>query len=154
MPFTVQVGHAQRDGRKFVLEVHSDAQGEHSRIEYLADPLADFNAIAAAREPVLVASLAEQEARSTVDQNLQPNSRFQTEDELLLKVRRRYLVSKGEETCRIARWIVDRLNDASVTVVQMRTAWGGIPTNQWNAINGRMDTFVAAINSIEAAVGE
>jgi hypothetical protein len=154
MAFTVTVGHAQRDGRKFVLEVHSDGQGEYSRIEYLADPLADFNAIATAREPVLIASLAEQESRDTVDQRLQPNPRFQTEDELLLKVRQRYLASKGEETCRIARWIVDRLNDASVTVVQMRTAWGGIPTNQWNAINGRMDTFAAAISSTDAAAGE
>jgi hypothetical protein len=154
VPFTIQVGHAQRDGRKFVLEVHSDAQGEHSRIEYLADPLADFNAIATAREPVLISGLAEQEARATVDLNLQPNPRFQTEDGLLLKVRQRYLASKGEETCRIARWIVDRLNDASVTVVQMRTAWGGIPTNQWNAINGRMDTFANAITAADAAVGE
>jgi hypothetical protein len=46
------------------------------------------------------------------------------------------------------------LNDASITVVQMRTAWGGIPTNQWNAINGRMDTFAASITAVDSAVGE
>ena len=154
MGFSITVGHAQTDGRKFVRETHSDAQGVFADLEYLADPLLDFNAIATAREPVLIAFLAEQEARSTVDGRLQPTPRFQTIAELLSKVRERYLISVGEETCRIARWIVDRLNDGSVTVVQMRTAWGGIPANQWNSINGRMDTFANSITAVEAAVGE
>lgn len=154
MPFTVTIGHAQKDGRKYVEEVHSDGVGEFSRQEYLAVDGADTNAIATARNAALLISFAEQEARDVVDQNLQANPRFQTEDELLLKVRTRYLPSKGEETCRIAKWIVDRLNDGSVTVVQMRTAWGGIPTNTWNSINGRMDTYAAAIVSVDNAVGE
>lgn len=149
MAFTISVGHAQRDGRKFVREVHSDVLGVYADLEYLADPLLDFDAIATARGPILVASLADQEARDTVDNRLQPNPRFQAEDELLLKVRQRYLTSAGEEACKIAGWIVDRLNDGSVTVVQMRTAWGGIPTNQWNAINGRMDTFAAATTQLK-----
>lgn len=155
MPFSITVGHAQLDQRRYVLEVHSDAQGEFSRIEYLAADGADHNAIATARNAALLISFAKQEARDTLDQNLQANSpRFQTEDQLLLEVRARYLPSKGEETCRIAKWIVDRLNDGSVTVVQMRTAWGGIAPNVWSAINGRMDTFANAIVSVDNAVGE
>lgn len=154
MPFTVQPGHLQVDGRRYVLEIHTDVQGEYARIDYLAEGNADFNAIATAREPVLIAGLAAQEARDTVDNRLPPTPRFQTVDAMLLKVRQRYLTSKGEETCRIARWIVDRLNDGSVTVVQMRTAFGGIPTNTWNSINGRMDTFGNAITSVDSAVGE
>jgi len=153
MSFVVQVGHAQVDGRKFVLEVHTDIQGEFARIEYLADPAADFNMIAAAREAVLRAWLADQEAQETVDNDLQPNPRFQMENELLAKVRVRYFASTGEQTCRIARWIVNRLNDGSVTVVQRRTAFN-VSAGQWNAINGRMDTFAVAIGSVDTAVGE
>lgn len=154
MPYSISIGHLQKDGRRFVREVHSDVQGVYADLEYLADPLLDFDAIATAREPVLVARLAEVDARETIDLQRQPAPRFQTLPDLLLKVRQRYLTSVGEETCRIARWIVDRLNDGSVTVVQMRTAWGGIPTNEWNAINGRMDTFANSITAVESAVGE
>jgi len=159
MPFTVSVGHAQKDGRRYVEEVHTDAVGEFARLQYLADEAADTNAIATRRHDALIISFAEQEARDVVDNREPPvppfrTPRFQTSDELLLKVRLRYLASKGEETCRISRWIVDRLNDGSVTVVQMRTAFGGIQTNVWNGINGRMDTFANAIDSVDSAVGE
>lgn len=154
MAHSITVGHAQKDGRRYVLEVHTDGQGEFARLEYLAAPGTDYEAVATAREPVLIEGLAEQEARDTVDQGRQPNSRFEPPSELLIKVRTRYLVSVGEETCRIARWVVDRLNDGSITVVQMRAAFGGISANEWNAINGRMDTFAASITSIDSAVGE
>jgi len=153
MPFSISVGHSQKDGRRYVLEIHTDAQGEFSRLEYLAAVGTDYNAVAAAREPVLIASLAEAEARETLDGGRQPSPRFQTVSDFLLKVRARYLASKGEETCRIARWIVDRLNDGSVTVVQIRAAFG-VSAAGWNAINGRMDTFAAALDSVNAAVGE
>ena len=153
MALLISIGHAQKDGRRFVIEAHSDAVGEFARIQYLAEDNADTNAIATARHASLLASSAEQEARNTVDQGLQPNPRFQTEDELLVKVRARYLPSKGEETCIISKWIVDRLNDGSISVPQMRTVFG-VSAAGWNAINGRMDVFAAAIDSVSAAVGE
>lgn len=154
MPFVItQDNHTQRDGRRYVREVHSDAQGEFARVEYLAAPGTDTNAVATAREPQLIASNAEAEARRIVDNRELPNVRFQTVDELLAKVRARYLISTGMDTCRIARWIVDRLDDSSITVVQCRTAWGASPV-EWNTINGTMDVYRAAINSVEVAVGE
>lgn len=154
MAFTITVGHLQRDGRRYITETHSDAFGVYADIRYLLSVGGDPDAIATQREPDLIRINANNEAIEDVSNNTQPTHRFQTIDEELLKVRERYLKSSGIETCKIARWIVDRLNDGSVTVVQMRTAWGGIPTNQWNSINGRMDTFSAAITSVETAVGE
>jgi hypothetical protein len=153
MPFQISIGHSQKDGRRYVLEVHTDAQGEFSRLEYLAAIGTDYDAVASAREPVLIASLAEAEARETLDGGRQPSPRFQSVAEFLIKVRERYRVSVGEETCRIARWVVDRLNDGSVTVPQMRSAFG-VSAAGWNSINGRMDTFAAAIDSVNAAAGE
>lgn len=157
MAFTITVGHLQRDNRRYITETHSDAFGVYANIRYLSSPnptTEQLNATATQREPELIQQNANNEAREDVDNNKQPTARFQTISEELEKIRERYEKSKGAETCRIARWIVDRLDDGSVTVVQMRLAFGGISTAQWNAINGRMDTFSAAITSVESAVGE
>ena len=63
MPFTVTPdGHAQADGRRYVTEVHSDGVGEFARLEYLAAVGADTNAIATARNAVLLVSAADNEA--------------------------------------------------------------------------------------------
>ena len=153
MPFSITVGHAQKDGRRYVVEVHTDAQGEFSRVEYLAPIGADYNAIATAREPVLITSLADQEARSAVDENRQGSTRFQTAPEMLARIRGRYLQSVGEETCQIARWFVARLSEGWITNAQCQTAFGVNPAG-WSGINGRIDTFANSITSVESAVGE
>lgn len=124
-----------------------------TNIRYLGEPGADAMAIAVAREPLVIASNADFEALNTVDRNLQPNPRFQTETELLGRVRARYDVSKGEETCRVAKWIVDRLGDGSITTAQCQAAWG-VTAAGWNAINGRMDNYASSIASVDSAVGE
>ena len=147
------VEHLQRDGRRYVQEVFSDAFGVYFENRYLARDGADFNAISAAKERDLIRQFADSEPLQDVENNSPPTARFQTVDEELLKIRERYLESTGVETCKIARWIVDRLNDASVTVVQMRTAFKATPA-QWNSINGRMDTFANSLTSVENSVGE
>ncbi len=153
MPFTISVGHAQRDGRRYVTEVHSDGQGEYARPTYLAAEGTDYTAVATAREVRLIESLGQQEARDAVDEQRVPSTRFATIDEILAEVRARYLQSVGEETCRIAKWVVERLNDSTINTTQCQDAWG-VSSGGWNAINGRMDTFAAAIDSVDTAVGE
>lgn len=153
MAFQISIGHLQRDGRRYVTETHFDAIGEYANIRYLLPVGADPDVIATQRGPDLIRQFSEVEAVEKVDSNARPSPRFQTIDEFLAKVRERYGSSKGIETCQIARWIVNRLNDGSVTVVQMRTAFSVSPS-QWNSINGRMDTFANALTSVENAVGE
>lgn len=59
---TFTVGHAQPDGRSYVVETHTDHLGAQHRVEYLASAGADYAAIAAARVPQLESQLAEAEA--------------------------------------------------------------------------------------------
>lgn len=153
MPFTVTIGHLQRGGRRWIDEVFFDARGNFYENRYLIADGSDYNAISAAKEPDLIRQFANSEALNDVEGNFKPTGRFQTVPEELLKIKERYSKSNGIETCRIARWVVNRLNDGSVTVVQMRTAFGVTPA-QWNSINGRMDTFANSLTSIETAVGE
>ena len=159
MAFSITVGHAQKDGRKFVLEVHTDAQGEFARAEYLAEDGADHNAIATARTAVLLASLAEQEFERMLEADVDPDLdplpplRFQTMAELVARIREAFRSRNREQLCRIARWILNRIADGRLTDVQIRNAFG-LTAPQYNALKTRMAALRDALNSVENAVGE
>lgn len=60
------VGHLQKDGRRYVIENHTDSVGVvHSR-EYLAPVGADYMAIRTAHAAILEQFLAEAEANQQV----------------------------------------------------------------------------------------
>ena len=54
--------HVQKDGRRFVVESHTDSVGGIHTTHYLAPIGADYQALANARAATIAASLAEQEA--------------------------------------------------------------------------------------------
>lgn len=157
MTITVSVfpdNHTQADGRRFVLEIFEDGIGEVTRRRYLSEDGANYQAVADARIPKIEARLVEIEKGEHVALDKQPTSlRFQTVPELLLQIRQDYLTATGRNACIIAKWIVDRLDDATITPAQCQTAWGASPA-EWSAINGTMDTYAAAIVSVDGAVGE
>lgn len=55
------VGHAQRDGRRYVTETHVDSEGSTHTFEYLAAQNADYAAVRDARATTLADWLAQQE---------------------------------------------------------------------------------------------
>lgn len=60
-----EVGHAQANGKRYVVEFHTDSAGTVHRIEY--GPMADgtdYQAIMEARAAALGVQLAEQEAEA------------------------------------------------------------------------------------------
>lgn len=59
---THTVGHAQADGRRYVVESHTDSQGVVYGIEYLAAVGTDYVAVRDARAVQLAVQLAEAEA--------------------------------------------------------------------------------------------
>lgn len=56
------LGHAQADGRRYVVETHTDHLGVAHRVEYLAAVGTDTAAVMTARATQLEARLAEAEA--------------------------------------------------------------------------------------------
>ena len=153
MSFTIQVGHAQKDGRKFVLEVYSDAQGEFARLEYLAEPTADFNTIAAAREPVLLESSARSELDQAIAEDVMPALRFFDLSALVARVRELFRNGEAERLCEIARWILARINAGDLTDLQVRNAFG-LTAGQYNALKNRITTLATALNTVRGARGE
>lgn len=61
------VGHAQRDGRQYVTETHTDDAGAVLVVEYLAEAGADHTAIRNARVAAMNEQLAEAEAQALID---------------------------------------------------------------------------------------
>lgn len=63
------VGHAQANGRKRVVELHTDHLGNVYRIEYgpIDVDAVDIDAIRAARSTAIEDQLAEEEARRLID---------------------------------------------------------------------------------------
>ena len=55
------VGHAQRDGRRYVTETHVDSEGVTHAFEYLAAQGTDYVAVRNARAAALAEQLAQQE---------------------------------------------------------------------------------------------
>ena len=153
MSFTVQVGHAQKDGRKFVLEVHSDAQGEFSRLEYLADPAADFDAIAAVREPILLESSAQSQLDQAITEDVMPPLRFFDVDGLVVRIRELFRNGERERLCEIARGILARINAGELTDTQVRNAFG-LTAGQYNALKNRIIALAMALDTVRGARGE
>ena len=153
MSFVITVGHAQADGRRYVEEVHSDAQGEFSRLIYLADAGADHDAIASARNAVLLLQAAEQELDAAVAEDAMPVFRFQNAAEFVARFRARFLNERGENACRFARWLARRLVAGEVTVAQVRAAFN-LTQTQFNQFRTRIEALQASLDAVENAVGE
>ncbi len=64
---THTVGHAQRDGRRYVRESHTDNTGAVFLAEYLADQGTDYVAVRDARAASISDQLAEAEAQALAD---------------------------------------------------------------------------------------
>lgn len=152
----VTIEGAQVDGRRWVLEVHSDAQGEVARISYLgpSDAASTAQSVANARAVLLNTSLADAEAvaKCLIDANPLP-LRFQTATEFLNRLRAFYRAGKAMQLVRLARWITRRIDDGSATVTQLRTVWG-LTLTQWQTLEAKMRALRADIEAVDGATGE
>lgn len=64
---THTVGHAQVDGRRYVVETHTDSEGVVHSAEYLAAVGTDYAAVRDARAVQIADQLAEAEAQALAD---------------------------------------------------------------------------------------
>lgn len=146
-------GHTQKDGRRWVVEIHSDGQGEVARFEYKSLDSIDRNAIATARSARLAVDLADREAREATLADRAPSLRFQTGAQFLGRLRELYRNGEAEELARIARWIRNRVQAGDVTAAQLRNAFG-LTQAQWDALKAKMDVLAANLDGVEQAKGE
>lgn len=150
-----QDNHDQKDGTRYVGELHTDNVGKTYRFEYKATQamMAARNAVMADRAAALDNKLQEDECDAAVEVDAAPVLVYQTGTQFLQRLRQRYKDANMARVARIARWIIHRLDAGQVTAAQLRTVFG-LTVQQWNTLEAKMRALASNLDSIDGAVGE
>lgn len=147
------VGVAQRDGRKYVTEVHTDNVGIPHIVEYLAMANADFTAIMNARAIIIAAQLINDEIDATLAADNAPALKYATLVQLGAVFRQRYQALSGLELAKLARWIIKRVQEGTFTDAQVRNFFN-LTVTQYNALKTKWQTMKSEYDDLNTAVGE
>lgn len=150
---TYTVGVAQVDGRRYVTERHTDANGTVWPVEYGPVPVIDYQATMTARATKLGVQLADNEAESLWTDGVWRTLTQQTASELATRFRTAYQAATDLKAARMAWWIIERINAGNFTDAQVRTAFG-MTTTQYTAMKTRMTTLHDQYAAVVAARGE
>jgi len=150
-----QDAHEQKDGTRYVGELHTDSTGTVHRFEYLATQamMANRDAVMAARASRLEERLAEEEAKSAIEVDAAPVLNHQTGTQFLQRLREFYRNAGKERCARIARWIINRLDAGHVTAAQLRNVFD-LTVQQWNTLEAKLRSLKASVEAVDAAAGE
>jgi hypothetical protein len=131
-----KLGHAQKDGRRYVIERHTDDAGGVHQFEYLAAD-GDHNAVMLSRVPQLEEQLADREFRQTINADSAFTLNHQTAAQFAARLREVYRTLEKEEVCRVAWWLIRRILAGHVTDNQVRNAFG-MTVQQYNNFKTRL----------------
>jgi hypothetical protein len=142
----------QVDGRRYVLETHTLTSGEQVRVDYLAPAGADYDAVMAARVPLINAGFASREYNELVERNGWSIGE-QTAAELAARFRAEYQGAERFRACQMAYWLLERIAAGNFTDAQARNAFG-LTTTQWNTLKStRLQPQHDAWAAVLAATG-
>lgn len=147
-------GHAQIDGRRYVVEEHTDHVGTVHRREYgPVEDSVDKAALLVVNAVQLVEQLAEQEFADRITAVKPLALDHQTAAAFAARLRERYRSMEREDLARIADWILDQITAGHITDLQVRNAFG-LTTTQYNALKARMTNLQTNWLAVQAARGE
>lgn len=151
---TFVVGPAQKDGRVWVSESHTDHLGVVHLFQWLASHGADHAAVCAARAPRISQALAESEFLEAIERETWSPVQHQTGTEFAARFRARYKDSSKVECAKLAKWLLDQIDAGNFTDAAVRTAFG-MTTTQWNTLKtNKLTPLRTAYNAVLAAQGE
>lgn len=142
------LGVPQRDGRRYVTELHTDSTGAEHRRDYgpVGDDT-DFDAVLAEHAAQLSEQLAADEAAAVIETGDWIEPVHQERAELAQRLRARFVESAGPEKARLAYHLVEWLAGGVFTDEQIRAVFG-ISEEQYEQARAR---FVA-LHDAHAAV--
>lgn len=79
--------------------------------------------------------------------------KHQTAAQLAARFRARFRAARRDEACRMAAWLLDRIDAGDFTDAQVRTAFG-LTVTQYNNLKTRLTSMRAAWQSLQQAAGE
>ncbi len=140
----------QIDGRRWIKERHTDSIGIRHFITYLANSNFDYNAALSAR----IANLEESLKLNEIQKNYQAilsdtplTFNHVTLNEFSTAIRIIYMAARGEEACRLSKWMLER------TDAQLRSIFN-IVQGQVAALRTRLQTKVDKLSAVLAESGE
>jgi hypothetical protein len=150
---TFAVGPAQRDGRAYVTETHTDNIGIAHVVNYLAAVGTDYAAVMSARAPLIAVQIADAEFVDNLNRTSGFTLNYQTKAELASRFRAAYRGATRDVAASMAYWLIERINDGTVTDAQVQAAFG-LTTTQYNAMKARATTLHDHWAAVLVAVGE
>lgn len=79
--------------------------------------------------------------------------KHQTAAQFIARFREAYRISDRERCVQLAKFVIARIQAGDLTETQVRTAFG-LNTTQWNALKTKMNSWISAYNTLQAATGE
>lgn len=150
---THALGSVQADGRRYVLEDHTDQIGRHYLAEYLAAVGADYVAIRTARAAEISQRLIDLEIAQALLIDADPVLIYATKIAFVGPLREAYRRAVKDECARLAAWALNRIDSSWVTEAQVQNAFG-LTAGQWTTLKAKMTTLRTNYLAVEAAVGE
>ena len=145
---------AQRDGRVWVNETHTDHLGNTYPFQWIALANADHAGICSARAPKIGAALAEAEFLEALGADGWKPLDHQNAAQFAARFRARFKDSSRVECAKMGKWILDRIDGGNFTDAQVRNAFG-LTATQWNTLKtNKLTPQRAAYNAVLAAIGE
>lgn len=77
----------------------------------------------------------------------------QTKAQFAARWRAKFRAASREEACRMAAWLLDRIDAGDFTDAQVRTAFG-LTTTQYNNLKTRLTSMRTAWQALQQAAGE
>lgn len=150
---THTVGPAQKDGRSFVYEVHTDQYGQVYLAEYLAVANADYVTIKTDRAAVIYQSLIDAEIAAMLVLGAALTLRFANKNALAAAYRQAYKAASRDEAARLAKWLLDHIDAGDFTDAQVQSAFG-LTAGQYTTLKTKWTNLRTAYNAVIAAQGE
>jgi len=79
--------------------------------------------------------------------------KHQTVQQFVARFREAYRDSDRERCVQLAKFVIARIQSGDFTQTQVRNAFG-LTLAQWNILKTKMDSWIAAYNTLQTAVGE
>lgn len=147
------LGTIQRDGRRFVHEVHTDNVAIDHIVDYLAAVGLDYAAVLAARAILIAVQIADQEFLDNLARTSGFTLNYQTKAELAARFRAVYLSATKAGAASMAYWLIERINDGTVTDAQVQAAFG-LTAGQYATLKAKFTSLHDSWATVLAAVGE
>ena len=150
---TIISERTQADGKVRTIELHVTDAGTEIFIEYDRAPGADKNAILTAHAVKVWDQVVDHECSSFIQADITPVFKDTNKNTLAAWFREAYRNLEKDELVPYAKWILNRIAGGDFTDAQVQTVFG-LTVAQWTTLKAKMQTFIDARDTLDAAVGE